>query len=227
VPALALALAGVALGLRARSRIEPALAVAACVWLVADVVLVNRGYAPSPRFLLPPGALLTILAADGLLRALRGLRAPVAASAAIAAACAVAVVVANASTARAQFDHAAWFRSTARSLDAAVRRTGGPVAIGACGGAGTLEPFRTRLAWDIRAPTSAVRRGPHRVGIVFALRTVGTPAVWRPPRAAGARPRLGRVGPWVVLSARRALARAPCRSALEAAGFRGGRSGNA
>ena len=171
VPVLLLACAAVTLGVRARSRVEPALAGAVVAWVGADAVLVSRGFAPSARFLLPAAGLLTVLAADGLLRGLRAL--PTAPRGIAAATCLLAVVVVHWSTARTEVAEATWFARAERSLGRAVTAAGGPAAIRACGGATTLEAFRPYLAWRLDEGTTAVRP---RAGLVFVLPHPGPPA---------------------------------------------------
>jgi len=193
VPVLLLAAVAGTLGARARSRMEPALAGAVVAWIAADAVLVNRGFAPSPRFLLPAAGLLTVLAADGLLRGLRAL--PSAPRGVAAATCLLAVVVVHWSTARTEVAEATWFARAERSLGRAVTAAGGPAAIRACGGATTLEAFRPYLAWRLDEGTTAVRP---RAELAFVLPHPGPPA---PPawtlavhRPGGAVP--GLRGPW-------------------------------
>ena len=164
VPALLLAAVGVVLGVRARSRVEPALAGAAAAWIGADAVLVCHGFAPSARFLLPAAGLLTVLAADGLLRGLHAL--PTAPRGLAAGTCLLAVVLLHWSTARTEVAHATWFARTEHSLDRAVDATGGAAAIRRCGGATTLEEFRPHLAWRLDEGTAAVRP---RAAIAFVL----------------------------------------------------------
>lgn len=196
VPVLLLAAVAVTLGARARSRMEPALAGAVVAWIAADAVLVNRGFAPSPRFLLPAAGLLTVLAADGLLRGLRAL--PSAPRGVAAATCLLAVVVVHWSTVRTEVAEATWFARAERSLGRAVTAAGGPAAIRACGGATTLEAFRPYLAWRLDEGTTAVRP---RTAFAFVLPHPGPPA---PPawtlavhRPGGAVP--GLRGPWRLL----------------------------
>ena len=155
VPALLLAGAGVVLGVRARSRVEPALAGAVAAWIGADAVLVSRGFAPSARFLLPAAGLLTVLAADGLLRGLHAL--PTAPRGIAAATCLLAVVVLHWSTARTEVAHATWFARAERSLGRAVTPPAARPRSARCGGATTLEEFRPHLAWRLDEGTAAVR----------------------------------------------------------------------
>jgi hypothetical protein len=204
LPLLVLAVVGLVLAVRARSRSEPALAVGAALWIAADVALVLRGYPAEPRFLLPAGAFLVVLAALGAVRGLRAIDAPVpVVVAAVVGALAITAVVRAPAMAQ-EGRRIAAFEASARQLDGAVALAGGPEAVRACGGAATVQPFRAQLAWELGTGTDHVRRTDAR-GFLFApaarwFRAKLLALASKLERVHGTRLReLGRTRDWLVL----------------------------
>ncbi|HSD79426.1 MAG TPA: hypothetical protein VLB47_02155, partial [Solirubrobacteraceae bacterium] len=127
----------------------------------------------------------------------------------LVAACLLVAIAARAPAVHQDVARAAVAVTRLDGLDAAVARAGGPPGIAACGGAATAQPYRARLAWDLRLPTAAVLRAGRR-GLVFlppGPRTAPLPL--RHPGAVRVRRAL-RVAGWTVL---RVTARAPASAA--------------
>jgi hypothetical protein len=176
------AVVALALAVRARDRVVPALAALAGAYVAVVVGMAAAlGYAAVGRFLLPAAALVCVLAGVGVGRVAEWARdRPVAVRYAAAA---LAVLVVNLGVA-----------GRAGSLDREVRRigdrdrfeeeveqalaaAGGPGAVTACGRVAIDEdsPARTSLAWMLDVPLGTTKRALlDRPGVVFDRR--GTPS---------------------------------------------------
>jgi hypothetical protein len=171
LPVLVLAALGLALAVPARRRLEPALAIGAVLWIVADMALVGLGYPAVARFVLPAGALVVVLAALGAARALAAVRVRPAAGAAVAAVVQAGAAWARAPAMAADVARLQSLQHEAAGLAVAVDRAGGPAHLRACGAA-TVQPFRTRLAWDLGTAPETVR-GVRAAGVRFVPRRGG------------------------------------------------------
>jgi hypothetical protein len=162
---------GSALGRRARERSVLVLAGLATVWLLLVAAMTEAGYSGNPRYLMPLGAAICVLAGVGVARLLELVPTPtsVLARAAVAAAAVLVVwfVVYN----RPQLDvEVLGLRADAQlndRLDAAVARAGGPAAVLACGKPITGAYQVPVLAWNLHVHSIRVGLNPRPPAVVF------------------------------------------------------------
>lgn len=166
-PIWAAAAAGVALAVRERARPAVALAVAAVAWigLVVGMAALLR-YAALIRFFAPAIALICVVAAVGVVRAL-ALARPGPARWIVSFALLVASLpglVPRLAELGDVVEQARGRHRLEQQLDAAIADAGGADAIVSCGAVaidarGLAETLRPGLAWKLDVPLSAIRRG--------------------------------------------------------------------
>ncbi len=166
-PWLAAAVLGVFLPWRANRRVAAVLAGVTLAWVAVTVLEATRGYPAESRFLIPAGALLSVLAAVGL-GSVTGRTSSswrrVATGGALAVALAAGILSHGAGLVR-QVARVDAYGSAARQLDRALAAAGGPRALRGCR-VTTQHPYQARLAWDLGRTTRAVS-SPSPGGIVF------------------------------------------------------------
>lgn len=166
-PWLAAATLAAVLRWRANRRVAAALAGVTLAWVAVTVFEATQGYGAEARFLIPAGALLSVLAAVGLgsvTARMRGSWRRVATGGALAVAFAAGVLSHGAGVVR-QVARVDAYGSAAGQLDRAVAAVGGPRALRGCP-VTTQHPYQARLAWDLGRTTKAVS-SPTPGGLAF------------------------------------------------------------
>jgi hypothetical protein len=155
LPMWVAALVGLALAVARRDRVLPVLAGAAALWVVVEIVLAFRGFSAVARYLIDPAAVAVVIAGTAVGWVLAGTsRFPRLSTGAglVAVAILVATLVPGATqrvrTIRGQIHDAHTFAEQDDSLEAVVRRDGGPARILACGQPVTDVGHQSVLAWD-------------------------------------------------------------------------------
>ncbi|HLH67203.1 MAG TPA: hypothetical protein VKV27_16045 [Solirubrobacteraceae bacterium] len=148
------ALGSIAIALWRRDRATLTLAGCAALWVAIEVGFALHGWSAVNRYLIEPAAVLVVVAAVGVGRALSAQRpAALAYAGPLAVAALVAALVPSARErarqARIDYDNARAHAVQVRRLQAVVRRIGGPGAIRACGQPTTLLGFQSALAWVV------------------------------------------------------------------------------
>ncbi|MEA2390749.1 MAG: hypothetical protein QOK31_858 [Solirubrobacteraceae bacterium] len=166
VPVAAGAIASLALAFRERDTV---VVWAACVgWIAITIASVTAGFPADGRFVAPAAALACVLAGAGFAR-LVGLASRGKRSIALAV---VLLALASPWTVAGTESLVSQARATRRlgravaSFDAATRALGGRTGVLACGEPGVVPALQTRLTWNMRAPTWAVRFR-HPPGLLF------------------------------------------------------------
>jgi hypothetical protein len=147
-------------GLRRRRLAVPALAALALSWFGVDVVLAGHGYPADPRFMLPAGGVLCVVAGVGggvLLRRLPRRAVRLGAAGVLAAALAPGLLP-RVGALPAQASETSDYSQLAASLDRALATLGGRAALARCPRVSANQLLQTRLAWDLQRNVSAVRR---------------------------------------------------------------------
>jgi hypothetical protein len=146
----------VAYALFRRERIWLAVIGMSLLWLLTEAAFALHGWAPSPRYMFEPEAVLVVLVGATIGRVLRlpRLRLSLVRWAAIAGVAALVVTLAPHARTRARLAHngielgRTWSRQIHR-LDTVIAAEGGPKRILACGQPVTVVSFQTILAWAV------------------------------------------------------------------------------
>lgn len=166
-PWLAAGALAVVLPWRANRRVGAVLAGVTLTWVAVTVFEATRGYGAESRFLVPAGALLSVLAAVGL-GSVMGRMSGSPRRVLIGGGCAVALaagVLSHGAGGVREVARVEAYGSAARQLDRALAAAGGPRALRGCG-VTTQHPYQARLAWDLGRTTRAVS-SPSPGGIAF------------------------------------------------------------
>jgi hypothetical protein len=150
-----------------RRRRADILAVAAIslAWMLVVAALAQKGFTGNLRYVLPPAALLCVLAGPGWTALLRG-RGPVLAI--VAAAAMAPGLVIWAGTVAGQFARLAADERVYDELPSVIERAGGEAAIRRCGGIFT-GPFQTQaLAWELHTRQRRIGLDPTLPGTIIA-----------------------------------------------------------
>lgn len=176
LPVWLAALSVVALAVRRRERLVPALGVGALGWIALVVgTTVLFDFAALPRFYAPAAALLSVLAAIGLVRLVR---APARLPARVALGVALVAVTAPFALSRLIALQTQPIRASSQAplqadLGVALGRAGGPSAVAGCGALAidvSYHSAQPALAWALGVPMDRVeRRIGEQPGVVFAL----------------------------------------------------------
>jgi hypothetical protein len=162
---------GYALGRRESERSVLVLAGLGAVWLVLVAAMTEAGYSGNPRYLMPVGAAICVLAGVGVVRLLE--LAPTPTSVLVRGVVTVAVVLVAGVVVydRPQLDAVAdSLRSEAQlndQLDDAVARAGGPAAVFACAKPITGAYQVPALAWYLRVHSIRIGLDPRPPAVVF------------------------------------------------------------
>ena len=177
---------GYALARKGRALAVVGLAGLGVAWLALVALMTQAGYSGNPRYLMPVGAVVCVLAGVGVARLLELAPAPksrlVRGAVAVGLVLVVAVIVYN----RPQLDAVTnGLRDEAQlndQLDTLVARAGGPAAVLACGQPITGAYQVPALAWRLDVHSVRVGLVPHPPAVVFrADRSVRMPPVPRQP----------------------------------------------
>jgi hypothetical protein len=184
------AVAGIALGYalprRGGERSVLVLAALGVVWLVLVALMTQAGYSGNPRYLMPVGAVICVLAGIGVARLLELAPSPRSAlirgAVAIGLVLVVGVIIYN----RPQLDAVTnGLRDEAQlneQLDTAIVRAGGPAAVLACGQPITGAYQVPALAWRLHVHSVRVGLVPHPPAVVLrADQSVRMPPVPQQP----------------------------------------------
>ena len=159
---------------------------AALLWLLTEIAFALHGWAPSPRYMFEPVAVLVVLVGAGIGRVL-GLgrsRFALLRWVAVAAVAALFVTLIQPARTRARLAHngiklgQTWARQIGR-LDSVIADVGGPSRILACGAPVTKVSWQSILAWEMNRNVSQVGWNPR------AEIRRGKPIVLFEPRWAG------------------------------------------
>ena len=201
-----LALAAVVWALLARRLAPLLLAAVVAAEAALFAVMTQAGFSGNPRYVLPALALTCVLAGVGTARVLAAAGrltagpSPALGAAAVAALALLAVPFVNERTDRMKREaHQVAVRMELhRDLARAVDRLGGPVAVSALGTATANRAYHSHLAWELKAPISAVEAvSAHRL-VFRSWRVLSAGRVYTTGRA-GTRRTVLRVGDWRVV----------------------------
>jgi hypothetical protein len=178
------------------------LGVLAAAWIGLVAFMTTRGFSGNSRYLLVPGALITVLGAVGIVWAVRVLVPRVAVLPATAAA--VAALALGASLAGPDADAldptlrgVAYQAALYHDLERLVAAAGGAERLKACGHAYTGPFLVPHVAWRLGVHISDVDLDPVAPATVFHVRTIERGPI-APPLDAAASQVLGREGHWLV-----------------------------
>jgi hypothetical protein len=207
LPVELLALAAVGWALFARRAAPLLLAAIVVAEAALFAFMTQAGFSGNPRYVLPALALTCVLAGVGTARVLAaagrltaGSSPALGAAGAAAALALLAVPFVNERTARMKREaHQVGVRMELhRDLARAVDRLGGPVAVSALGTATANRAYHSHLAWELKAPISAVEAvSAHRL-VFRSWRVLSAGRVYTTGRA-GTRRTVLRVGDWRVV----------------------------
>ena len=199
------AVAGLALllvlAVRRRDRTVLVVAAIALAWVALVAAMTSNGFSGNLRYLMPPGALLIVLGAAGLVWAARPLvrRGP-AAVAAVAIAMTVGFVVEDARYLDAQFSSLGYQAETTDALPRLIAASGGAAALRDCGHAYTNPFLVPQLAWYLGVHVQQVDLHPaeERPAVVFHVKHTRGARGRAPAWERRGRHEIAREGTWIV-----------------------------
>jgi hypothetical protein len=184
-----------------KGRVAAGLGIVAAAWIVLVALMTSNGFSGNTRYLMPPGSLLIVLGAAGIVWAARAVLARGAAATALAA-----VVVAVAFGAQDAHDLPEQLRGVEYQaelhdgLGRVVAKAGGPERLRSCGHAYTNAFLVPQVAWDLDKHIQEVDLDPdqERPAVVFHVMHVRSARGRAPAWSKRGRNELARDGSWIV-----------------------------